>query len=234
MSAHSSKRAPVYASLVDETGEELGTTANPLTVTTTGGGTGGAEEVEVTSWTATQTVKVEQTGALPAGTNNIGGIEIVSGNGSNLKAEVANYANVATWTTADNSLAVAALLGAHNGSDIERLSSTSGALNTNVQTLPAAQLATTGAVKTYNNNPSTLVVSRAALTNVDTPFSYTAGTSVLLQSDPDNTVNIVFGGSSSTKYMTLIPGQSMYYPFNVLHVATVTGTANLNMQVMQP
>jgi hypothetical protein len=51
-------------------------TTNPLPVTTVGGGAGGAEEVEVTSWTATETVKVEQQGALPAGTNTIGDVGI--------------------------------------------------------------------------------------------------------------------------------------------------------------
>lgn len=48
MSAHSSKKAPVYAELVAD-GEAVGTTGNPLIVTTTGAGPGGAEEVVITS-----------------------------------------------------------------------------------------------------------------------------------------------------------------------------------------
>lgn len=60
MSAHSSKRAPVYTNLVNESGEQLGTVGNPI-ITQTGGG-GAAQDVHVenlpTNLTANGALKV--------------------------------------------------------------------------------------------------------------------------------------------------------------------------------
>jgi hypothetical protein len=62
-------------------------TVNPLPTGEVGGGAGGSQEVEVTSWTATQTVKVEQTGALPAGTNTIGTVTVTGTGGDALTTQ---------------------------------------------------------------------------------------------------------------------------------------------------
>lgn len=108
----------------------------------------------------------------------------------------------------------------------------SGALEINA--FPSNSVSSTGAVKTIGNNPSGIALSQVALTDVNTPFSYGSGTSVLLQSDPANTNDIVFGDAANRKFFTLIPGQVMYYPYNIINVSTKTGTANLTIMQMQP
>jgi len=84
---------------------------NPLPTGNVGGGTGGAEEVEVTSWTATETVKVEQQNAMPAGTNTIGKVTVTGTGGDALTTQYGSQ------SAADIGLIVNARLLAYDGSD---------------------------------------------------------------------------------------------------------------------
>lgn len=131
--------------------------------------------------------------AIPAGTNDIGSVELKSGNGNGFKAEVYPYAEQSSWSNTDNALAVAALLGAFNGTNSERLSSTAGALHTSAKDAPYERHLT----------PS---IGLTASTTSQTQAAVAGAIGYTIQANPNNTANVDIG-NGGVVMLRLMAGQ---------------------------
>lgn len=81
---------------------------------------------------------------------------------------------------------------------------------------------------------SSIVCLVVGLTDSAVNLGAQACTSVLVQADPDNAVD-VFVGSDSVQAIQLAPGASITIPVsntNLVYAKTATGTANLNVLAM--